>query len=167
MKKSDNSLLRTWRTSPIRKFSRTEIVVALLFLFLLFLFLPLEYDDVEAKTFLYPMIWISIAFIVYKTFPTPSELRTFVFSVGGVAYFLYALSYIPNLIGFCAFRDHGILYINRKDPSRRIKMTGYSCFLTDEDTQLYEERSITKHIKWVKSFDEKPVDTTQWQFHPE
>jgi hypothetical protein len=167
MKKDNNSLLRTWRTTPIRRFSRTEIVVALLLLFLLFFFLPLEYDDIKAKTFLYPMILISIAFVVYKTFPDPSELRTFVFSIGGGAYLLCALLYIPNLIGFCASRDHGTLYVNKKDPSRRITMTGYSCFLTDEDTQLYEERTITQHIKWVTSFDEKPVDTTKWQFHPE
>jgi hypothetical protein len=167
MKKDSNSLLRTWRTTPVRRFSRTEIVVASLFFFLLFFLLPLKYDNIKAKTFLYPIIWISSAFVVYRTFPKPSELRTFIFTIGGGLCFLYALLNIPNLIGFCALRDHGTLYINRKDPSRRIIMTGYSCFLTDDDIQLYQERTITEHIKWVTSFDEKPVDTTKWQFHPE
>ena len=167
MKKDNNSILSTWRTTPVRRFSRTEIVVALLFFFLLFFFLPLKYDDIKAKTFLYPVIWVSIAFVMYRAFPKPSELRTFVFSIGGIAYFLCVLLYIPNVVGLCASRDHGTLYVNKKDPSRRITRTGYSCLLTDEDSQWYEERSITQHIKWVTSFDEKQVDTTKWQYHPE
>jgi len=73
MKKDNNSLLRTWQTTPVRSFSRKQIVVALLFFFLLFFFLPLEFYDIKAKTFLYPVIWVSIAFVVYKSFPKPSS----------------------------------------------------------------------------------------------
>ena len=164
MKKDNNSLI--WRTTPVRKFSRAEISVGLLYFFLLFFFLPLEYDDMKARTFLTPIIWISIAFVIYRIFPKPSRLRTLVFSIGGGIYFLCAVIYIPILFGFCTSSDHGALYVNRKDPSRRITMTGYGCFLTDENTQLHEERSITQHIKWVTSFDKKQVDTTEWQSVP-
>ena len=167
MKKGNNSILSAWRTTPVKRYSRKEIVVASLFFFLLFFFLPLKYDNIKAKTFLYPIIWICSAFVVHRAFPKPSDLRTFVFTIGGGACFLYVLLHIPNLIGFCGSRDHGTLYVNRMDPSRKITMTAYSCFLTDDDIQLYEERSITQHIKWVTSFDEKPVDTTKWQFHPQ
>jgi hypothetical protein len=166
MKKGNNSLLNTWHTTPIRKFSLKEALVTLIFLFLLFFFLPLEYDNIKAKNFLYPIILASIAFIAYKLLPEPSEMRTFIFSIGGGVYFLLIFFTIPRLIGFCASTDHGVSYVNKKDHSIRLIMRGYACFLTDDDAEFFKEHRITKHIKWVTSFNEQSIDTTKWEHAP-
>jgi hypothetical protein len=154
------------KKASIRKFSLKEVLVSILVLSLLFFLLPLEYDNIKAKTFLYPIIWTSFAFIMYKTFPVKSLMRTILFSIGAIIYVVFALSFIINLTGFCAWINHGTLYVNKRNPSVRIISRGYGCFLTDDDGQLFEERRFTPHIKWVTDFSETPIDTTKWKAVP-
>jgi hypothetical protein len=127
------------KKASIRKFSLKEVLISVLFLSLLFFLLPLEYDNIKAKTFLYPIILTSVAFIIYRMFPAKSLMRTILFSMGGIMYVLFALSYLINLVGFCAWINHGTLYVNKRNPSVRIISRGYGCFLTDDDGQLFEE----------------------------
>jgi hypothetical protein len=166
MNKNSQSGSENSKPATIRKFSLKELLTSILFLSLLFFLLPLEYDNIKAKTFLYPIIWTSFAFIIYKTFPVKSLMRTILFSMGAIIYLVFALSFIINLTGFCAWINHGTLYVNKRNPSARIISRGYGCFLTDDDRQLFEERRITLHIKWVTDFSEAPIDTTKWKAVP-
>lgn len=151
-------------TAPlIRKFSLKQMLAALIYFTILSLLLPLQYDNMSAKTVIEPIIWTSIAFVAYKLFPRKSELRTGVFLIGGVIYLLFLFSWFTNLTGFCANIDHGVLYVNKKDPSRVLTMKTYECFMTEGDPELFEERSLTDHFKWVTRFNQKPVDTVKWR----
>jgi len=42
-------------------------------------------------------------------------------------------------------------------------MKTYECLMTEGDPELFEERTIINHIKWVTPFEENPIDTTKWQ----
>ncbi|OQP60610.1 hypothetical protein A3860_32875 [Niastella vici] len=151
--------------SPIsvRKFSVKEVLVALIFFLVLFIFLPLEYDNIKAKAIIYPVMWISMGYIVFKAFPGKSLTKSSLLIILGVICLSYTFSHV---IGFCGWIKHGTLYKNKRDKSIRIICRTYECFGTAEGCQLFEERRITEHIKWVTSFDEKPIDTTKWQSVP-
>jgi hypothetical protein len=146
-----------------RKFKLKELLIALAYFLLLFSLLPLEYDNIRARTFVYPLIYVSAAYVLYKALFERSSEKYAIGLVGGIIAFFFIIYYFLRLIGFCAWSDFGILYVNRNDKSDKIIMRGYGCFLTDTDTQLFEEREITKHLKWVTNFDEKPINTTKWQ----
>ena len=148
---------------PVRKFSVKEVIATLISFLLLFLFLPLEYDNIKAKTFIYPIIWISMGYIVFKAFPKKSLTKSSLLMSLGVIGLLYIFTHV---IGFCAWIKHGTLYINKRDKSIRIICRTYDCLGTAEDCQLFEERRISQHIKWVTSFDKKPIDTSKWQSVP-
>jgi hypothetical protein len=148
------------------KLTFKEVVGGLCFFVLLFTFYHLEYDTIKAKTFLYPLFWISIAYIFIKKFRRKSTLRTFIFSVGGVIYFFIALNILTDLTGFCAWGHSNILYINKSNKSVKIDCRFYECFMTSGDCEMYKVNYITTHIKWVTKFNENPVDTTKWEKAP-
>lgn len=147
----------------VRKFSVKEVSIALISLLVLLLLLPLEYDNLKAKAFIYPIIWVSAGYIVVRAFPRKSITKSsLLLSLGIIVFFQIFI----QVIGFCAWAKHGTLYINKRDKSIRIICRTYDCLGTAEGCRLFEERRITQHIKWVTSFDEKPIDTTKWQDVP-
>jgi hypothetical protein len=151
--------------SPIsaRKFSLKKVLAALISFLVLFIFLPLEYDNIKAKTFIYPIMWISLGYIVFKAFPGKSFTKRILLMLLGVIGLFYTFT---QVIGFCAWINHGTLYINKRDKSISITCRTYDCVGTDEGCRLFELRRITEHLQWVTSFDEKPIDTTKWQSVP-
>jgi hypothetical protein len=150
----------------MEKFTLKEIVGWLGFFVLLFLLFHLEYDNIKANTFLYPLFWISVEYILIKKFIHKSTLRTIVFSLGGVLYFFIALNFLVDLTGFCAWGHSNILYINKRDKSIKIDCRSYECFMTAGDCELFEVKNITTHLKLVTKFNDKPIDTTKWEKVP-
>lgn len=143
-----------------RKFSVKEVLAALIFFILLFASLPMEYDDIKARTFIYPIMWIGAGYIVFKIFPKKSLTKSSLLIALGIVGLFYILTQVT---GFCAWGHHGTLYVNKKDKSIKIICRTYDCFGTAEGCRLFKERRLTQHIKWVTSLDENPVDTTKWQ----
>ena len=146
-----------------RKFNIKKLLLILAYFFLLFCLLPLEYDDIKVRTFVKPLIYASAAFLLYRAVTAKSRDKYAKWLLGGLLTFFFLIYLFFKLIGFCAWGDFGIQYVNRNDNSDRIIMRGYGCFLTDDDTQLFEERLLTKHLKWVTNFDEQPIDKNKWQ----
>ena len=160
-----NELIAGGNASPItvRKFSLKKVLAALISFLILFLFLPLEYDNIKAKTFIYPIMWISLGYIVFKAFPGKSYTKRILLMLLGIIGLFYIFIHV---IGFCGWIQYGTLYVNKRDKSIRIICRTYGCFGTAEGCRFFEQRRITEHIKWVTSFDEKPIDTTKWQSVP-
>jgi hypothetical protein len=149
--------------ASVRKFSVKEVVATFVVLLVLFISLPLEYDNIKAKTFIYPIMWIGVSYIVFRAFPENSQTRSISLIFLGIIGLFYTITHI---VGFCGWSKHGTLYINKRDKSIRIICRTYDCLGTAEGCRLFEVRRITDHIKWVTSFDEKPIDTSKWQDVP-
>jgi hypothetical protein len=146
-----------------KKISVKKVLTALISFLILFIFLPLEYDNIQAKTFIYPIMWIGMGYIVFKAFPGKSPTKSILLMLLGIIGLFYTFT---HAIGFCAWIKHGTYYINKRDKSIRIICRTYDCYGTAEGCRLFEVRRITEHIKWVTSFDEKPIDTIKWQSVP-
>lgn len=138
-----------------------RVFVALIVLLVLVISLPLEYDNIRAKTFIYPLMWIGAVYIVFKAFPKKLLVARSLLLVflGLVGFFVI----LPRVVGFCGWTHHGTLYVKKGDRSVRIICRTFDCFMTAEGCQRFKERRITEHIKWVTSFDEKTVDSTIWE----
>jgi len=150
----------------MEKFTLKEILGWVSFFILLFALLHLEYDTIKVKTFIYPLFWISIAYILIKKYRRKSTLRRIIFLLGGVLYFFIALNILADLTGFCAWGHSNVLYINKSDKSTKIACRSYECFMTSDNCELYEVKNITTHLKWVTKFNENPIDTTRWEKVP-
>ena len=140
-----------------------KIVAILISLLVLCLLLPLEYDNIKAKTFIYPILWIGVVYTIRKLFPNDSILRN---SLLVLLYIVGCFYFLTQVTGFCGWAKHGTLYINKRDRSIRVTCRTYDCLGTAEGCQLFEERRLTKHLRWVTRFSKEPVDTTQWQNVP-
>jgi hypothetical protein len=162
MKKNEPIVSGNASPISVRKFSLNKVLAALIFSLVLFIFLPLEYDNIKAKTFIYPIMWISLGYIVFKAFPGKSYTQRILLMLLGIIGLFYTFTHV---IGFCGWIKHGTLYVNKRDKSIRIICRTYDCLGTAEGCRLFEQRIITEHIKWVTNFDEKPIDTT-WQSVP-
>jgi hypothetical protein len=147
----------------IFKPSVKKVLAVLIFFLVLFIFLPLEYDKIKAKTFIYPIMWTGMGYIVFKAFRRKSNIQITLLILLGIIGLFYTITHI---IGFCAWGSNGTLYINKKNKSNRIVCRTYDCLGTAEGCRLFEVRRITEHIKWVTNFDEQPIDTTKWQSVP-
>ena len=142
---------------------KTILTVSITFLVLLLL-LPLEYDNIKAKSFIYPLMWIGAVYIVFKAFPKKQYItRSLLLVFLGLFGFFVIL---PRVIGFCGWIHYGTLYVKKGDRSIRLVCRSYECYMTDGPCQLFKERRITKHFKWVTSFGEGPVDKTIWEEIP-
>lgn len=163
MKKNEHITGGNASRISVRKFSVKKVLAVLISFLVLFILLPLEYDNTKAKTFIYPIMWISMGYIVFKAFPRKSHTKSILLMLLGVIGLFYTFTHV---IGFCTWTNHGTLYINKRDKSIRIICRTYDCLGTAEGCRLFEVRRITEHIKWVTSFNEKATDTTKWQNVP-
>jgi hypothetical protein len=166
MKKNSRSIQGESYLIVIRRFSLKEFLLTVAYFAFLIFFLPLQYDNIKARTFLYPIIWMSAAFVVYETFFKRSQERLAILKVGRVIAFFLILYFFRGLIPFCAWINHGTLYVNKKDQSITITIKTFECMMTEGDPDLFEERKITQHLKWVTDFNAKTIDTTKWQKVP-
>lgn len=146
---------------PVKEYSLKNIVAVLITLLVLLLLLPLEYDNIRAKSFIYPLMWIGAVYLVFKAFPKKHYVtRNLLLIFLGLFGFFVIL---PRVIGFCGWTHHGTLYVKKGDKSIRLVCRSYECYMTDGPCQLFKERRITKHLKWVTSFGEESVDKTIWE----
>ena len=127
----------------------------------LLLLMPLSYYDISAWLFLFPVFCLSVVLILYKAFPKTREKASTV-AISGIVMFALAIHYLIRITHFCAWRDFGTLYVNRNDPADTLVLKGFSCFLTDDDTQLFEERKLTEHLTWTIPYYKKPIDNPVW-----
>lgn len=148
----------------MNKMLRNSLIVTAYFAILVLL-LPLQYYNIAAWPIVFSIICISIVWILPRAFGrSPAKDAETV--IVGLAVIYLSVHYCTRVIGFCAWTDYGTLYVNRNDKSDTLVMNGYSCFLTDTDSQLFEERKITEHLKWVMPFDKKPIDAIKWDGVP-
>lgn len=162
MKKDRQAARRRSYTIVVRRSNWKEIVAVVIYFSTLIFLLPLKYDNTRAKTFLYPLIWVSVGFALYKALFERSREKLAIQKIGAVGVFLIFLYYFIQFIGFCGWSDQGVIYTNKKDPSLEITARAYSCMLTDDDAEFYKERKLSKHLKWATPLDEK-IDTAIWQ----
>jgi hypothetical protein len=166
MRKNSRSVEGESYLIVVRMFSLKEfLLTAAYFAFLIF-FLPLQYDNIKARTFLYPIIWWSAAFVVYETFFKRSQERPAILKVGGVLAFCLILNFLFGLLPFCGWMNYGTVYVSKKDQSTTITVKSYECLMTEGEPEYFEERKITQHLKWVTDFNAKVIDTTKWQRVP-
>jgi len=127
---------------------------------------PLEYDSIKFKTFIYPTIWIAMAFLGIKLYRQQNSAIASIFiSIGGIIYLLMTCWFALGFL-LCAWTRTLPLYSSRIDSSVTIVCRHYECYGTDSDCELFKEQRLSHHLKWVTKFNETPVDTTVWQKIP-
>ncbi len=146
-----------------RKFNGRECLLVLAYFALLFLFSHLQYDNFRLQTVIYPLLWLSGAFVVYKALFERSRERRGIMRLGRIIGFFVLLYYCIPLTGFCAYMNYGTSYVNQKDSSVTITTRGYGCFMTDVDVEYVLERKLTTHLKWITALDVKHMDPATWR----
>jgi len=126
----------------------------------------LEINGFKAKTVIYPILWISIGVLGYKYYTllrgSDSAIRKSLLGLGLAFYLFGSLAFGGSLI-LCKEIDHGVSFIHIENKSLSLVCRTYDCYGTVDDCQMYKVRNLTKHIKWVTKYNEKPVDTSKWQ----
>lgn len=138
------------------------ILLCLSYFAVLIFLLPLQYDDIRASTFIFPLMWVSVIVVVYKVFYATAASKRGRLKLGVLCFAFLAVYCLAHSIPFCAWTSFGEVYENKGNSRDRIMIRGYSCFLTDTDPYLYEVRYLTSNWKWVTEFHGK-VDTTRWR----
>jgi len=139
-------------------------VIAMVYFAILFLLLPLQYYNISAWPFIFPILCASVVFVLHQLLKRAHQ-KDAILGIAGVATLFLAIYYFVRITHFCAWTNFGTEYVNRTDKSDTIIMKGYSCFLTDTDAQFFEVRKLTDHLSWVTSFDKVP-DATKWEKLP-
>jgi hypothetical protein len=147
----------------LRRFTMTELVVVVLYFVLLFVLCHLQYYDFRARTIVYPILWLSAAFVIYKLLFEKSRERRGILQLGGIIGFFVLLYYGVRLTGFCSYVNYGTSYVNQKDSSVTITSRGYGCFMTDVDFDYTLERRLTAHLKWITDLDVQHLDPASWR----
>ena len=114
----------------LRRFSLIEFAGVVAYFVVLFLLSHLQYYHFRLRSVIYPLMWFSVAFVLYKVLFERSRERRGVLQLGGIIGFFVLLYYLIPLTGFCRYTDYGWFYVNEKDPTITIASRGYSCFMT-------------------------------------
>ena len=139
-----------------------NVLILIVYFAILVLLLPLHYYNISAWPVVFSVICISIVWVLHEAFGRSPD-KDVVHVVAGLAILYISFHCLFRLSCFCAWRDIGTEYVNRTDKSDTLVLEGYSCFLTDTDAQLYEERQITEHLNWIIPYYKKSIDATQWE----
>ena len=140
-----------------------NLILSVLYFSLLLLLLPLQYDNISVWPFVFPILFASVFIVLYRALAKWPRTKEALMIITAITIVFLGFYYFIRIVHFCAYSDFGTVYVNRNDQSDTIVMKGYSCFLTDTDPELVEERKLTDHLKWVTEFTDKPVDPAKWQ----
>jgi hypothetical protein len=147
----------------MKRFTVRQFFIVLTFVAILICLLPLEYDNFKLKTVIYPFVWTSIAVIILKVLPRHNSLLKVIFVIfGAIVYLLLTGLFVFGSL-ICSWTDNGTFYISKSDKSVKLICRTYDCVGTVDNCKLYKEKYLTKHIKWITEFNDKPIDTTKWR----
>lgn len=141
-----------------------KIIIVAIVISCLFFLTEIEYDNFKLSPIVYPLIWISIPFIL-KYFLPESSLKISHVLIASLVYTAIISFYLFFSV-FCAWSKDLLLYKNKKDKSTLIVCRTYDCYGTAEDCRLFNVKKLTSHIKWVTKFKEEIVDSTKWDKIP-
>jgi hypothetical protein len=147
----------------LRRFSLIELVAVAAYFIMLVVFSHLQYYNFRARTIVYPLIWLSVAFVIYKTLFERSRERRGILQLGAIIGFFVLLYALIPLTGFCRYIDYGTSFVNEKDSTITIRSRGYSCFMTDADVDYVLERKLTAHLTWISDLNIQHLDPASWQ----
>lgn len=147
----------------MKKFKLAKIITGIACAIILYVLTFFEYYDFKFKALIYPLLWISIPFIISLILPkTKSKLKTVFIIVGSIPYFFLTAFFCLRIL-LCGWTDGGTYYVNKKDKSISIVSRRFGCYGTDEDNVLFKKQKITAHLKWLTEYKEKKIDTNIWQ----
>jgi hypothetical protein len=94
-----------------RRFKFIEFVWVVVYFVILFLFSHLQYYNFRLRSVIYPLMWLSAAFVLYKALFERSRERRGILQLGGIIGFFVLLYYLIPLTGFCRYTDYGSSYV--------------------------------------------------------